>query len=304
MNLAQSDLRSLAVFRSVVENNGFVGAQVALRMSQSTVSFHMKSLETRLGFALCDRGRGGFRLTERGRLVHMKSTDLFLALNDFESELGGLRDRVVGTLRLGIIDNTLTNDGLPLPRVIDRIRRHAPEATIKITVDDPEVLAVNVSNGQTDVAITPETKPVGGVRTSPLYTEQHSLFCARSHPLFHLRDDEVTIERVESHPFVARTYGRLRELEYFPNADVGALADHIEIQAMFILSGGYLGYLPDHVAAERLRDGSLRRLLGSQTSISSQFMLVTRAGRRSTGLMDLFVRELIVSLSEVFHRGS
>lgn len=86
-----------------MERGGFVGAQAELGMSHATVSFHMKALETRLGFTLC----------ERGKLVHQKSTELFLALNDFEGEIGSLRDRVVGTLWLGIIDNTLSFDGLP-----------------------------------------------------------------------------------------------------------------------------------------------------------------------------------------------
>lgn len=66
MHVAQSDLRSLAVFRAVVEHGSFLGAQVALGLSQSSVSFHMKALEERLGFRLCRRGRAGFELTDRG----------------------------------------------------------------------------------------------------------------------------------------------------------------------------------------------------------------------------------------------
>ncbi|MDO6731859.1 LysR family transcriptional regulator [Marinovum sp. 2_MG-2023] len=304
MNFANSDLRSLAVFRAVVERGGFVGAQAELGMSQSTVSFHMKALETRLGFTLCERGRGGFRLTERGKLVHQKSTELFIALNDFEGEIGSLRDRVVGTLRLGIIDNTLSFDGLPLPRIINRLRRLAPEAEIQISVDDPQVLAADVSSGNIDVAIMPQTRPVAGVKMSKLYVERHSLYCAKGHALFDVPDREISESLVANQTFVARNYGNLIELDRFPNAHVGTLADHMEVQAMFILSGDYIGYLPDHFVMDRLDRGNLRCLLGEEAALNSQFVLATRIGRRSTGLMDLFVRELVGSLSEVYHRAT
>src|SRR5579863_293973 len=70
MQVSNSDLTSLAVFRSVVEHRSFLGAQVALGLSQSAVSFHIKGLEQRLGFRLCRRGRSGFELTDRGAIVY------------------------------------------------------------------------------------------------------------------------------------------------------------------------------------------------------------------------------------------
>ena len=73
MRLSPADFRSLMVFRAIVEHRGFTGAQLALGMSQSTVSFHLKSLEERLGFQLCRRGRGGFKLSERGQEVFERS---------------------------------------------------------------------------------------------------------------------------------------------------------------------------------------------------------------------------------------
>ena len=67
MRLSPSDLRALTVFRALGEGQGFLGAQITLGMSQSTISFHLKALEERVGFQLCHRGRRGFQLTERGR---------------------------------------------------------------------------------------------------------------------------------------------------------------------------------------------------------------------------------------------
>ncbi|MGO8271776.1 LysR family transcriptional regulator [Rhizobium ruizarguesonis] len=64
MLLAQSDLRSFTVFRAVVDHKSFLGSQIALGLSQSAVSFHIKALEDRLGFKLCQRGRSVFECTD------------------------------------------------------------------------------------------------------------------------------------------------------------------------------------------------------------------------------------------------
>ena len=53
----------------MVDNHGFRGAQLALNVSPSVVTTHVKALEERLGFQLCQRGKGGFNLTDKGRVV-------------------------------------------------------------------------------------------------------------------------------------------------------------------------------------------------------------------------------------------
>lgn len=301
MKLALTDLRSLAVFRSVVEHNGFAGAQVALGLSQSAVSFHIKALEDRLGFRLCRRGRGGFELTDRGTIVHERSNALFLGLNAFESEVGKLRNRIVGTLRLGLVDNTVTENALPIPRLIDRICRRAPEGRVDIQIDTPDQLSASLAAGDLDAAILPETGLAAGIKASRLHDERHSLYCGASHPLYAVPDDTLDVARISAHPFVARPYANMRELRHFPDAEVRASASNMEAQAMFILSGHYLGYLPDHYAKSHVAGGLMRPLLGDRAAITSTFVIATRTGERASDILDLFVQELIAAISERIH---
>ena len=63
--ISDMDLRLLRVFRSVVECGGMAAAELELNIATSTISRHIKDLETRLGLTLCRRGRGGFALTPR-----------------------------------------------------------------------------------------------------------------------------------------------------------------------------------------------------------------------------------------------
>lgn len=317
MSLAQNDLRSIAVFRAVVEHQGFVGAQIALGLSQSAVSFHMKSLEERLGFTLCRRGRSGFELTDRGAIVLERSKDLFLSITSFESEVALLRNKIVGTLHLGLVDNTLSDPALPMPHIIDRLIRRAPEVQINLQIDAPDKLKNALAQGEMDAAILPETDPIDGIRFSPLYNELHHLFCGRQHPLFKRvqrlsegadpaasQDPEppLTRQEIERYPFVIRPYARMRELQHFPGAESGAYATNIEAQAMFILSGHYLGYLPAHYAEEHVRAGRACAILPDQVAILSAFVLATRVKGHASGVLDLFVSELVLALSEHLHR--
>lgn len=293
MRLAPSDLKSLQVFRAIVEHGSFLGAQTALNIGQSAVSFHVKALEERFGFRLCRRGRGGFALTEKGALVYQRSKALFSALSTFESEIGELRHMITGTLRLGVIDNTITDTGLPVHEVVHEFLRRAPHAQLEISIGVPEQLVADVGNGGLDVAVIPETRHYDGLCFKRFYEETHSLYCAGRHPLATNRTAPAERAEVERHAFVVRPYANGRELQHFPDATVSASASNVEAQAMFILSGHFIGYLPDHFAEQWVDGGELVPLLRGSVQIASSFYIVTRQVKRPPLLLRVFVQELV-----------
>jgi DNA-binding transcriptional LysR family regulator len=302
MQVSNSDLTSLTVFRSVVEHRGFLGAQVALGLSQSAVSFHIKGLEQRLGFRLCRRGRSGFELTDRGAIVYDRSKLLFLGLGAFEDAVGGLRDRLVGTLRLGLVDNTVTDPDMPIYRVIAAVNRKAPEVIVKIEIKPPELLISELGNGGIDVAIVPETQTYPGLRFSPLREEPQSLYCGASHPLFRASPLKIDAKTVAQYPFAVRPYAKGFELQHVPGATAKTAVSSMEAQAMLVLSGLYLSYLPEHYAKAWTRTREMRSLSPKIPRIFSKFFLATRAEKRSSSILDVFIQELISLGSENSHR--
>lgn len=84
------DLRLLRIFSTVVKCGGFTAAQAELNMSQSNISMHIGSLEKRLGYRLCERGKGGFRLTAKGKRILDASQAMFDAIGLFRDEAQGL----------------------------------------------------------------------------------------------------------------------------------------------------------------------------------------------------------------------
>lgn len=301
MRLANADLKSLAVFRAVAEHSGYPGAEAALNLSQSAISFHVKALEERAGFRLCSRGRRGFELTDRGRVVLERIKALLAEVEDFDSEMGELRSTATGTLRLGLVDNTVTDQSLRMDAVVREFLRKNHRARLDIQVGSPDQLVVAIANADLQLAIVPEMGQMEGLHFRQIYTELHSLYCGDTHPLFHAPDTAIDVADVGKQTFVVRPYANRRELQRFPDAQVGAHASNMEAQALFILSGQFVGTLPDHFARQWVEQGRLRALLPETLGIESRFYLATRAERRPSLVARAFIQELVAQSSARLH---
>lgn len=95
----------------------------------------MAALETRLGMRLCQRGRIGFRLTDTGKRVYAAAQQLFSAHADFQAEIGRLRGQLLGSLHIGVMENTATNPKARIHQAIARFMRrdHAVHITLDIS---------------------------------------------------------------------------------------------------------------------------------------------------------------------------
>lgn len=289
MRFSPADMRALVIFRALVDNAGFAGAQLVLGVNQSTISFHLKALEDRLGFALCKRGRRGFELTERGQEVYNLSKPLAASILDFEARLGALRNRLAGSLRVGIVDNTVTDETCSLSRVLRSCLAQSDDIDVKLVVSPPEALFAELSSGGIAIAITPLAAGVHGFDQDALYVERHSLYCGRDHALFAGKPER---DEVEASHFVVRPYSGNHELAYFPKARVRMHASNMEAQAILILTGEVVGYLPDHYAAQWTRNGMLKALLAPEACITSNFVVATKAGREPTPLERFFIKQV------------
>ena len=102
-NITDSDLRLLRVFRAVVTCGGFAAAELELNINRSTISRHIKDLESRLGVTLCRRGRGGFALTDEGEQVFASARKMMASVEEFQHEVDELHQRLTGALSIAIL---------------------------------------------------------------------------------------------------------------------------------------------------------------------------------------------------------
>lgn len=101
---------------------GLSAAERTLNINLPTISAHLASLEDSIGFKLCDRGRKGFRLTKEGQSVLEACNKLFESLEQFQSELSAVTQMISGSLKIGIVDNIITDKNCSLIPVINALK--------------------------------------------------------------------------------------------------------------------------------------------------------------------------------------
>ncbi len=277
--LTIADFRLLHIFVAVVEAGGFAAAEVALNLSLPTISTHMKTLETRLGLTLCRRGRGGFLLTEAGEAVYAEARQLISAGEGFSARISGLRDRLAGPVRLGVLDAIITDPASRLTESLGAYAAAAPESEIQIHMRPPDALLRDVLSNALDAAIGSFPRIALGLEYVDLYAERHSFYCGRRHPLFRTADAKIDFEELRSYRLIGRTYWGARDIKAFASHRVGAMVSEMESEALLILSGAFLGYLPDHYAARWVDLGEMRALAPDRFGYTADFQLAFRADR-------------------------
>lgn len=295
-NLAQVsdfELRLLKVFRQVVECGGFSVAESVLGISRSAISQQMSDLEQRLGLRLCQRGRAGFALTDEGREVYTASLRLFTALENFRTEVNGLHESLRGELKIGLTDNLVTIPHMSITHALARLRERGPEIRIQIDMEVPGQVEQGVLDGRLHVGVIPQVGALSGLEYRPLYSERSQLYCAKGHPLFWKPESELTDALLQEQDAIAPTFRLPAEVQaHYQRLNCKASASDREGMAFLIITGQYIGYLPDHYAEYWVGLGQMRALVPERNFYDVNLATITRKGRRPHLVLESFLQEL------------
>jgi DNA-binding transcriptional LysR family regulator len=286
------DLRLLHVFRSVVECGGFSAAQVELNVGQSTISTQMAVLEERLGVRLCRRGRAGFSLTDDGRSVYEACLRLFRSLDSFGSEVGALRGRLVGDLHVGVLDNMISNPDCRLDQAFARFKARGGAVHLTLHVASPLDIERAVLDGRFHVGVGTFPNRSPGLAHEPLFRERMNLYCGRRHALFARPDEDIEPVEAEGEEYVRRGYATVALTGGFAPRKVTATAFNMEAVALLLLSGRYIGHLPDHYARKWVARGEMRPIRPDSLGFESVFEVIVRKGIPHNAAIAVFLDAL------------
>ena len=277
MSSALPDLKLLRIFACVVRHQGFAAAQQELNLSTSAISTYMSQLETQLGLVLCHRGRGGFSLTSKGELFHQETLRLLAELEGFERYSAALKGELRGTLNLGVLDSTVSDPALPLADVIGAYSKEHPAVHLHLSVLSPAQLQLGLQENRLDLAIGAFSVRMNGLMYQALYREQHWLYCSDRHELFEQR--RIPAEVITQQRMVGRGYWSQAELARHGFKHSAATVESMEAQLILVLSGAYIGYLPEHYAQFWADQKRLKVLLPTTFGYQAPFSLALRRGR-------------------------
>ncbi|WPC05757.1 LysR family transcriptional regulator [Pseudomonas benzenivorans] len=290
------EIRLLKLFRSVVECGGFSAAESVLGIGRSAISQQMSDLEQRLGLRLCQRGRAGFALTEEGREVYQSTQQLLAALESFRTEVNGLHQHLRGELNIGLTDNLVTVPHMRITHALARLKERGPEVRIHIRMTPPSEVEQGVLDGRLHIGVVPQAGALSGLEYQSLYDERSLLYCAVGHPLFYVDDRELEDARLDAQDAIAPTFRLPPEIQsHYQQLNCTASASDREGMAFLILTGRYIGYLPDHYAAAWVQQGRLRALKPGTRYYDLSLASVTRKGRRPHLVLESFLEALAAS---------
>jgi DNA-binding transcriptional LysR family regulator len=275
--IADVDLRLLRIFKAVVDAGGFSAAELELNIGRSTVSRHVADLEERLGFVLCTRGRAGFALTGEGRQVYEASQRLLGAVDAFRNDVRGLQADLSGTLQLALFDKTATNPAAHIAQAVREFRRGAPAVDLEVTVGTLTSIESGLLDGRFHVGVTPDHRRSDALRYTHLFAERMELYCGRQHPLFDASGGPITLDNVRDCDYAGLSFHspNMEATHRFGLRRRASVTDQ-EGVATLVLSGRFIGFLPDHYAAGFVAQGLMRRVEVPGCNYDVQFVAVMR----------------------------
>lgn len=298
--VADFEIRLLKVFNAVVECGGFAAAETELSIGRSTISTHIARLEQRLNLKLCRRGRAGFSLTEEGQVVYELTKQLFGSLETFRAGVNSLHVALTGELKIIASDTICMDPQAGIPEAIARFASEAPDVNVLLDVKSLTDIERMVLNDQADIGFIPYHRQFDGLDYNLLYEDNCHLYCSRNHPLYELEDTPELFDLIRCSKVVHAGVQTSPEIgEQLADMNKAAIAYFYEARLAMILSGAYIGFMPDKLVHDRIGTGELKALVPDR----KQYELGVASIVRSHGKNNR-ARELFIDCVQDLHRSS
>ncbi|KAA9000446.1 LysR family transcriptional regulator [Affinibrenneria salicis] len=294
--LSNIDLKLLRVFKCVVEAGGLTAASNELGIGLAAISKQVSDLEVRLGMTLCSRGREGFELTEYGINAYEAINELFISMEIFRDRLRNTRNEILGDISICVFDSTITDPLSPLTVAVQRLHQNAPKVHIRLQTSSLDDIERGLNEGRLHCGIAPVYQYKDGLEYFPLYSETSKVYCSSLHPLFNTEENKkishgiLHQQKIINHIYFSQNNKNCLR----PMQESIAQVVQVEPAATLILTGHFIGYLPEHYAGNYVSRGLMKELGDDSLTVSTVFCLVIKRGRKANPVINLFMKCLSI----------
>ncbi|MFF0204179.1 LysR family transcriptional regulator [Streptomyces sp. NPDC005017] len=284
------ELRLLVTFEKVATVLSFTRAASELGYAQSSVTSHVRSLESSLGTELFDRLGGHIRLTEAGERLLPYARQIIELAEEARAAVTGAEEPS-GTLVVGTMES-LTNHRLPPLLEYFHHRHPKVRLSLRTTIGDETRQALRQGTYDLGFLMEEETGHPG-LESVALAVEPLALVAAPGHPL---AGGPVALADLAAGPLLATEPGcAYRDLFERELNSLGAPVAFMEfgtIEATKRAAAAGLGIslLPEVTVAAELAEGTLVRL-DWQPPFTLRTQLAWRSGKRLPAHARLFVEQ-------------
>jgi DNA-binding transcriptional LysR family regulator len=286
------EIFELRYFFEVAKLENIQRAAKALRVSPGSLSKAIARIEDELGAKLFARAGRNIRLTDQGKLLKLRASQIIDLEEAARVEIAG----AMGQLRVTLAgpEVLLTKMGL---EITADLRERYPNASFEYHSCEEERALEEVSTGEAHIALV--TGDVPADLTAKVVAESTFVtVVGRGHALYARAkaDKPVAVEDVLQHPFVSPSRPILGKVGLKQSLDgwrddvfmrnVTFYTTSIKLLETLLVGGQALAYLPDYYA-ERL-DVAVLTVTGCPYSCAQKIRMVARRPKTVGWLNQLF----------------
>ena len=136
------DIHHLRVFVSVFQDKSFSKASKKLRLTQPTVSAHIRALEEEYNCKLFDRLGRTIIPTKEAEVLYQYATEIIEKTDVIQDVMGRFKKKITGTLILGA--STIPGTYL-LPSIMTAFQKKYPSVSFQILIEDSKKIVDSLS---------------------------------------------------------------------------------------------------------------------------------------------------------------
>lgn len=191
-------LQQLEYILAVNKHRHFVTAAESCGITQSTLSSMIRKLEEELDVIIFDRGAHPVRPTSAGEEILRQAQIVLFHAKQLKESSSGERQRLSGTLTLGI---TPTISPYIVPKLFRYFKEHYPAITLHPIEMHREGTLERLRKAEIDVAILSMPNPDPNMLEIPLYKERFAAYVSTEDPLYSKKElhfKDLPMERLWS----------------------------------------------------------------------------------------------------------
>jgi DNA-binding transcriptional LysR family regulator len=266
-------LEQWAVLAAVVDEGGFAQAAAALNRSQSAISYSVARLQESLDLALLVvEGRKSV-LTPHGQTLLARGRALVKEIDTLEALARSLKQGWESELKL-IVDAAFPR--ARLLNIVAELQSSCPSTQIQLADVVLSGAEQAITEGSGDLVVTSRVPP--GYLSDWLLDVNFIAVARADHPLLKIGRELTTEDLAQHVQAVVRDSGSSNPRdEGWLGAERRFTVSSMDASLATILAGLAYAWLPEHMLAEQLRSGALRRLplvSGASRKVSLHIVLV------------------------------
>ena len=185
-----------------------------------------------------------------------------------------------------------------LARVIELLHESAPNLHIVLDGDSISNIERLLLKDKAHMGIFPGYQQIEGLHYLPLSSEPIYLCCGKKHPFFNIVDAKITSEDFASvaaiHPGIDIDFAGREQLK---KLNLNAKAYQFDTRKAMILSGKYIGYMPQSYIQQELNNGEIRIIQPSILTYQFNLSIVNKKSPREANKVELLYNAFITAFN-------